>query len=111
MYQHVMVPLDGSELAECVLPHVKTIAIGCNIVKVTVVRVVAPLHIRGGMEVRIPQERVEEYKKDLKYLKEELECRAYTDRRENVEKWDFFDYISLDDMAKKLPEYDLIIPF
>ena len=54
MYQHIMVPLDGSELAECVLPHVRTIALGCNVVKVTLVRVVEPLHIRGGMEVRIP---------------------------------------------------------
>ncbi|MAF85177.1 MAG: hypothetical protein CL875_01620 [Dehalococcoidales bacterium] len=56
MYRHILVPLDGSELAECVLPHVKTIAVGCNVVKVTLVRGVAPLHIRGGMEVRIPPE-------------------------------------------------------
>jgi len=54
MYQHVMVPLDGSELAECVLPHVRTIALGCDVVKVTLVRVAEPLHIRSGMEVRIP---------------------------------------------------------
>ena len=26
MYQKIMVPLDGSELAECVLPHVATLA-------------------------------------------------------------------------------------
>ena len=56
MYQHVMVPLDGSELAECVLPHVRTIALGCDVVKVTLVRVVESLHIRGGLETRIPPE-------------------------------------------------------
>ena len=60
MYQHVLVPLDGSELAECVLPHVKTIAEGCNVVKVTFVRAVEPLHIRGGLESRFtPEEREE----------------------------------------------------
>ena len=75
MYQHVMVPLDGSELAECVLPHVKTIAIGCNIVKVTLVRVVAPLHIRGGMEVRIPPEE-----------REHLEKRSMDNAKEYLEK-------------------------
>ena len=56
MYQHIMVPLDGSELAECVLPHVRTIAIGCDVVEVTLVRVVESLHMRYGMEVRIPPE-------------------------------------------------------
>jgi len=25
MYHNVLVPLDGSELAECVLPHVETV--------------------------------------------------------------------------------------
>ncbi len=31
MYKHVMVPLDGSELAECVLPHVGVIAGGWSL--------------------------------------------------------------------------------
>ena len=58
MYQHIMVPLDGSKLAECVLPHVESIAGGCNVVKVTLVRAVEPLHLRGGLESRFtPQER------------------------------------------------------
>ena len=67
MYQHILVPLDGSELAECVLPHAKTIAEGCNVVQVTLVRVIEPLHIRGGIEVRIPPEerqRLEEHSTD-----------------------------------------------
>ena len=58
MYQHIMVPLDGSELAECVLPHVEAIAGGCKVSKVTLVRVVAPLHLYGGVEFSIsPEER------------------------------------------------------
>ena len=47
MYKHIMVPLDGSELAECVLPHVIAVATGCTVPKVTLVRVVTPLKIYG----------------------------------------------------------------
>ena len=58
MYQHIMVPLDGSELAECVLAHVETIATGCDVTRVTLVRVVTPLHLHGGVESRFsPEER------------------------------------------------------
>ena len=58
MYQHIVVPLDGSELAECVLPHVEAIASGCNVTLVTLVMVVPPLHMYGGAETRIsPEER------------------------------------------------------
>src|SRR4030042_3438185 len=45
MYNHIMVPLDGSELAECVLPQVVSIAKGCGVPKVSLVRVVTPLKI------------------------------------------------------------------
>ena len=58
MYQNVMVPLDGSELAECVIPHVEAIAQGCSVPRVTLVRVVAPLQFHGGVESRFsPEER------------------------------------------------------
>lgn len=42
MYSKIMVPLDGSDLAECVLPHLETIARGCQITTVVLVRVVDP---------------------------------------------------------------------
>jgi nucleotide-binding universal stress UspA family protein len=42
MYQKMLVPLDGSKLAECVLPHVKSIASGCGIKEVVLLRVVEP---------------------------------------------------------------------
>ena len=42
MYQKILVPLDGSELAECVLPHVKGLAAGCNIGEVVLLQVVEP---------------------------------------------------------------------
>jgi len=43
MYQKIVVPLDGSDLAECVLPHVEAIAQGCQAKEVIFVRVVEPI--------------------------------------------------------------------
>jgi nucleotide-binding universal stress UspA family protein len=48
MYKHIMVPLDGSQLAECVLPHVIALVTGCAIPRVTLVRVVTPLTVYGA---------------------------------------------------------------
>jgi len=45
MYQKILVPMDGSELAECVLTHVESIAKGCSVKTVTFVRVVEPMYI------------------------------------------------------------------
>ncbi|MFC1964355.1 universal stress protein [Chloroflexota bacterium] len=45
MYQKILVPLDGSELAECVLPHVEAITKGCGVKEVTFLRVVEPFYI------------------------------------------------------------------
>ncbi|HAV10075.1 MAG TPA: universal stress protein [Dehalococcoidia bacterium] len=42
MYKKVMVPLDGSKLAECVLPHVETIAKGNIVESIVFVRAVEP---------------------------------------------------------------------
>ena len=58
MYQKIMVPLDGSDLAECVLPHAEAIAMGCEVKNVTFVRVVEPLHLPSSSEwVPTPEER------------------------------------------------------
>ena len=48
MYQKIIVPLDGSELAECVLPHVEAIAKGCQAKEIIFVSVAEPVDIRGG---------------------------------------------------------------
>lgn len=50
MYKKILVPLDGSELAECVLPHVEAIAKGCGVHNVIFVSVVEPVHFYGGGE-------------------------------------------------------------
>ena len=44
MYKKILVPLDGSKLAECALEHVKAIATGCNVPEVVLLRVVEPTY-------------------------------------------------------------------
>ena len=43
MYKQIMVPLDGSELAECVLPHLEAFINGFSINNVRLVRVIEPI--------------------------------------------------------------------
>ncbi|MFC1909628.1 universal stress protein [Chloroflexota bacterium] len=74
MYQHILVPLDGSEPAECVLPHVVAIAGGCNVVRVTLARVVSPFHLHDYAEERLPaRERHELEAKATEHAREYLE--------------------------------------
>lgn len=43
MYKKIMVPLDGSELAECVLPHVRAFVNAFGINDVLLIRVIEPV--------------------------------------------------------------------
>ena len=45
MYNKILVPLDGSKLAECVLPHVEALAKGCQVKEVEFVRVFEPFRM------------------------------------------------------------------
>jgi len=63
MYRNILVPLDGSELAECSLAHAKAIAKGCNAAGLILLRVVEPLSgqyvtamIEAGDEARVKVE-------------------------------------------------------
>ncbi len=49
MYQKVLVTLDGSPLAECVLSHATTVAKGCVIPEMWLLRVVEPMPIGEGV--------------------------------------------------------------
>jgi len=53
MYEKIMVPLDGSELAECVLPHVEAIARGCASKELVLLRVVEPEKVYIGSDYAI----------------------------------------------------------
>jgi nucleotide-binding universal stress UspA family protein len=49
MYKKILVPLDGSDLAECVLPHVESIARGCGVEGVVFMRVLDPYVPSGAL--------------------------------------------------------------
>lgn len=49
MYKKVLVTLDGSPLAECVLAHATAVAKGCAIPEVWLLRVVEPMPIGEGV--------------------------------------------------------------
>ena len=51
MYKKIMVPLDGSKLAETVFPHVETVLHGCSAPEVVFVQAVEPISIPIGREV------------------------------------------------------------
>ena len=81
MYKKIMVPLDGSELAECVLPHVEAISKGCAVKDVVLVRVVEPLELQpdtyiafsGDELLRIESGRKSEAEEYLKKAKKQLQ--------------------------------------
>jgi nucleotide-binding universal stress UspA family protein len=75
MYRKILVPMDGSKLAECVLPHVEALAKGSQVQEVVFVRVHEPFRQPGGDYViserdiaRINSEQIaaaEEYLKEI----------------------------------------------
>lgn len=60
MYRKILVPLDGSELAECVLPHVESISKGCGAETVVFLRV-----IDSDMPSAVDAYLTEEQKKEI----------------------------------------------
>lgn len=58
MNPRILVPLDGSELAECVIPYVSWFNTLSDVKEIVFIRVVEPLHLLGGIESRFgPEER------------------------------------------------------
>jgi len=58
MYTKILVPLDGSELAESVIPYVKWFNKVSKVNEILLLRAVEHLHISGGLESHVlPEER------------------------------------------------------
>ena len=56
MYKKIVVPLDGSKIAECVLPHLESIAKGCGTEEVLLVSVTERIVGSGGRTIIQPAE-------------------------------------------------------
>ncbi len=75
MYNKILVPLDGSKLAECVLPHVEALAKGCQVKEVEFVRVFEPFRMPNAGEFVMSEKEIgkldAEHKADAeKYVQE-----------------------------------------
>jgi nucleotide-binding universal stress UspA family protein len=117
MYSKIMVPLDGSELAECVLPHVQAITSGCKIATVVFVRVIDPgtvsatLPAQGelGYQEKSRRQREEERKKNAEaYLKKIVDSISIENAVLNYEVLEGRVAETLADWAKK-NNIDLIV--
>lgn len=58
MYNKILVPLDGSDLSECSLPHVKEIAVGCKAAKVILMKVNEPYYLSGTVMAELGEAEV-----------------------------------------------------
>jgi len=66
MYQRIMVPLDGSRLAECVLPHVEAIAKGAGAKEVIFVRVADQFPTTTSGELTFSEEYIRRWEAENK---------------------------------------------
>jgi nucleotide-binding universal stress UspA family protein len=74
MYRKIMVPLDGSQVAECVIPHIEAIA-GKTAARVDLVTVVEPLDIPTRGQIAISDDEIKQIDNEgkneaTKYLKQ-----------------------------------------
>ncbi len=64
MYTKILVPLDGSEMAECVIPYVKWFKKVSHVDEIIFLRVVEPFHMAGGLEAQVIPEDKEHIEED-----------------------------------------------
>ena len=75
MYQKILVPLDGSELAECVLPPVEKLAQGCRTKEIILLRVCEPLSVLADYPASMPLSWEEHAKRVTEYAHQQ--CSIY----------------------------------
>lgn len=77
MYKKIMVPLDGSKLAECVLPHVDGFVSDCQVETIVFVRVIEPIPTSYSEMSSTSDPRAYKYIRDnAKKMEEEREASA-----------------------------------
>ena len=78
MYKKILVPLDGSKLAECVLPDVEELAKGCNAEEVILVSVTE--RVKGYRELEDPLQPLGRRLIPEAFGKKEKQAQRYLDR-------------------------------
>ena len=68
MYKNILVPLDGSERAECVLSHVDGFVTACRVDTIVFVRVVKPVSFLSIAKSIDPEAEPKEYEKMKKNI-------------------------------------------
>lgn len=76
MYKKIMVPLDGSKLAECVLPHVETFIAGCQVSSIILIRIVERAAIRYDDTASISSASRDKMIENAKKIEEERKSSA-----------------------------------
>jgi nucleotide-binding universal stress UspA family protein len=66
MYQKIMVPLDGSKLAECVFPHLSALAGGGQVNNIVLIRVVEPFYQPSSPEFVLSPDDIDTVKAEMK---------------------------------------------
>lgn len=75
MYNKVLVPLDGSKLAECVLPHVEDLARGNSNMEVILLRICEPPVILADYPEKMPHAWEEHVKEETAFSQNQ--CSLY----------------------------------
>ncbi len=75
MYRKIMVPLDGSKMAECVLPHVKNVAKGSEGVEIVLFRVCEPPVILADYPPDLKSEWNDHVREETAHIEEQ--CSLY----------------------------------
>jgi nucleotide-binding universal stress UspA family protein len=77
MYQKILVPLDGSELAECVLPHLEKIAGSGGVGQIVLFRVCEPPIILADYPANLRTQWEDHVRQETAHIQQQ--CRLYLD--------------------------------
>jgi len=84
MYKKMLVPLDGSEFSECVLDHVRAIAIGCQVPEVVLLGVAEPVTHQVYYMVGIEDQVGDMQKQTEKYVESYLSKAADSLKKDDI---------------------------
>jgi len=81
MYGKMLVPLDGSKLSECVLPHVEELARGCHVAEIVLLRVCEPPTVPADYPASLPENWDDHVSSMNKFARQQ--CSLYLDEMES----------------------------